>query len=36
MMRIEEEFGIRISNEALEQIITVSDAAEQIKHALSE
>ena len=36
MMRIEEEFEIRISNEALEQIITVSDAAEQIKHALSE
>lgn len=35
VMAIEEEFGIEIPNEAVEQIITVGDAAEQIQNALS-
>ncbi len=35
VMTIEEEFGIEIPNEAVEQIITVGDAAEQIQNALS-
>ena len=36
VMGIEENFGIQISNEAVEQIMTVRDAAEQIKQALGE
>lgn len=35
VIAIEEEFGIEIPNEAVEQIITVGDAAEQIQNALS-
>lgn len=35
VIAIEEEFEIEIPNEAMEQIITVGDAAEQIKNALS-
>ena len=32
-MAIEEEFGIQIPNEAAEHIVSVGDAAEQIKNA---
>ena len=35
IMGIEEEFDIEIPNEAAEQIVTVSDAVEQIKNALN-
>ncbi len=35
IMGIEEEFDIEIANEAAENIITVSDAVDQIKNALS-
>ncbi len=35
IMGIEEEFGIEIPNEAAESIVTVSDAVEQIKAAVS-
>ncbi len=35
IMGIEEEFDIEIANEAAESIITVSDAVDQIKNALS-
>ena len=34
MMGIEDEFGIEIPSEAAEKIVTVGDAAEQIKNAL--
>lgn len=34
IMGIEEEFDIEITNEAAEKIVTVGDAAEQIKNAL--
>lgn len=35
IMGIEEEFDIEISNEEAENIVTVGDAAEQIKNALN-
>lgn len=35
IMGIEEEFDIEIANEAAEDIVTVSDAVEQIKNALN-
>ena len=35
IMGIEEEFDIKIPNEAAEQIVTVGDAVEQIKNALN-
>ena len=35
LMGIEEEFDIEIANEAAEGIVTVADAVEQIKSALS-
>ena len=35
IMGIEEEFDIEIANEEAENIVTVSDAVEQIKNALS-
>ena len=35
IMGIEEEFDIEIPNEAVEQIVTVGDAVEQIKNALN-
>ena len=35
-MGIEEAFDIEIPNDAAEQIVTVGDAAEQIKNALNE
>ena len=35
IMGIEEEFDIEIPNEAAEQIVTVGDAVEQIKNALT-
>lgn len=35
LMGIEDEFGIEISNEAAEGIVTVADAVEQIKNALN-
>lgn len=35
IMGIEEEFDIEIANEAAENIVTVSDAVEQIKNALN-
>lgn len=35
IMGLEEEFDIEISNEDAEKIVTVSDAVEQIKNALS-
>ena len=35
IMAIEEEFDIEIPNEAVEKIVTVGDAAEQIKLELS-
>ena len=34
MMGIEDEFGIEIPSEAAEKIVTVGDAADQIKNAL--
>ena len=36
IMGIEETFDIEIPNDAAEQIVTVGDAAEQIKNALNE
>lgn len=36
IMGIEEEFDIEIPNEEAEKIVTVGDAAEQIKKAVSE
>ena len=36
IMGIEEEFDIEIPNEAAESIVTVADAVEQIKKAVSE
>ena len=36
IMVIEEAFDIEIPNDAAEQIVTVGDAAEQIKNALNE
>ena len=36
IMGIEEAFDIEIPNDAAEQIVTVSDAIEQIKNALNE
>ena len=36
IMGIEEDFDIEIPNDAAEQIVTVGDAAEQIKNALNE
>ena len=36
IMGIEEAFDIEIPNDAAEQIVTVGDAAEQIKNALKE
>lgn len=36
IMGIEEEFGIEIPNEEAEKIVTVGDAVEQIKKAVSE
>lgn len=36
IMGIEEEFDIEISNEEAEKIVTVGDAVEQIKKAVSE
>ena len=36
IMGIEEAFDIKIPNDAAEQIVTVGDAAEQIKNALNE
>ena len=36
IMGIEEEFDIEIPNEAAEKIVTVGDAVEQIKKAVSE
>ena len=36
IMGIEEAFDIEIPNDAADQIVTVGDAAEQIKHALNE
>lgn len=36
IMEIEEAFDIEIPNDAAEQIVTVGDAAEQIKNALNE
>ena len=36
IMGIEEAFNIEIPNDAAEQIVTVGDAAEQIKNALNE
>ena len=36
IMGIEEEFDIEIPNEAAEQIVTVGDAVEQIKNALTD
>lgn len=35
VMGIEEEFGIEIPTEAAERIVTVGDAAEQIRNALN-
>ena len=35
IMGIEEEFDIEIANEDAEQIVTVSDAVEEIKNALN-
>lgn len=35
IMGIEEEFDIEIANEAAENIVTVSDAIDQIKNALN-
>lgn len=35
IMGIEEEFDIQIANEAAEKIVTVADAVEQIKIAIS-
>ena len=35
IMGIEEEFDIEIPNDAAEQIVTVNDAAEQIRNALN-
>lgn len=35
VMGIEEEFGIEIPTEAAEKIVTVGDAAEQIRNALN-
>lgn len=35
IMGIEEEFDIQIANEAAEKIVTVADAVEQIKSAIS-
>jgi len=35
IMGIEEEFDIKIPNEAAESIVTVADAVEQIKNALN-
>ena len=35
LMGIEEEFDIEIANEVAEDIVTVSDAVEQIKNALN-
>ena len=35
IMALEEEFDIEIANEEAEKIVTVSDAVEQIKSALS-
>ena len=35
IMGLEEEFDIEIANEDAEKIVTVSDAVEQIKNALS-
>ena len=35
IMGIEEEFDIEIANEAAENIVTVSDAVEQVKNALN-
>ena len=34
IMELEDTFGISIENEAAEQIVTVGDAAEQIKEAV--
>lgn len=34
MMGIEDEFGVEIPSDAAEKIVTVGDAAEQIKNAL--
>lgn len=36
VMGIEEEFDIEIANEEAENIVTVSDAVEQIKNALNQ
>ncbi|SHO46092.1 acyl carrier protein [Anaerocolumna xylanovorans] len=36
IMGIEEEFDIEIANEEAENIVTVSDAVEQIKNALNQ
>ena len=36
IMGIEEAFDIKIPNEAAEQIVTVSDAVEQIKNAVNQ
>jgi acyl carrier protein len=36
IMGIEEEFDIEIANEEAENIVTVGDAAEQIKNALNQ
>ena len=36
IMGVEEAFDIEIPNDAAEQIVTVGDAAEQIKNALNE
>lgn len=35
IMGIEEEFDIEIANEAAENIVTVSDAVDQVKNALN-
>ena len=36
VMEIEEEFGIRIPGQAVRQILTVNDAAEQIRQTVSQ
>lgn len=36
VMEIEEEFGIRIPGQAVQQILTVKDAAEQIRQTVSQ
>ena len=36
VMEIEEEFGIRIPGQAVRQILTVKDAAEQIRQTVSQ